>query len=47
MRSTRRWLRCVWRDHSVLVLLLAYMPGVVLAAVALLVAVFLGHAPLR
>jgi len=24
MRSTRRWLQCVWRDHPVLVLLLAY-----------------------
>ncbi len=47
MRSTRRWLQCVWRDHPALVLLLAYMPAVVLAVVALLVAVLLGHALLH
>ncbi len=43
MRSTRRWLQWLWRDHSVLVILLAYVPAVVLAALALL----LGHALLR
>ena len=47
MRSRRRWLRRLWRDHPVLMILLAYVPAVVLALVALLVAVFLGHALLR
>ncbi len=47
MRSSRRWLQRLWRDHPVLVILLAYVPAVVLALVALLVAVFLGHALLR
>lgn len=47
MGSTWRWLRLLWRDHPVLVLLLAYMPAVVLAVVALLMAVLLGHALLR
>jgi hypothetical protein len=36
MRSRRRLLQRLWRDHSVLVILLAYVPAVVLALVALL-----------
>jgi hypothetical protein len=47
MRSRRQWLQRLWRDHPVLVILLANVPAVVLALVALLVAVFLGHALLR
>jgi hypothetical protein len=47
MRSTRRWLQRIWRDCPVLALLLAYMPVVVLAVVALLVAEILGHALLH
>ena len=47
MRSRRRWLQWLWRDRPVLMILLAYVPAVVLALVALLVAVFLGHALLR
>jgi hypothetical protein len=47
MRHMRRWHQWLWRHHPVLVILLAYVPAVVLAAVALLVAVFLGHALLR
>jgi len=47
MGCMRRWLQRLWRDHPVLMILLAYVPAVVLAAVALLVAVFLGHALLQ
>jgi hypothetical protein len=47
MRSRRRWLRRLWQDHPVLALLLACMPTITLAVVALLMAVLLGHALLR